>query len=345
MPELQAKVRSVVLDSILKGTIMMKLIFCRAALAALALGLAAQAAAQEWPGKPMRVVIPFAAGSVSEAIFRVMSPAVEARLGQRFVVESKPGADGHIGVSEVIRATADGYTLLLAPTANFAVTPHMFKNLGFDPLTALVPISLLADAPLLAVTGANVPPLNLKDLVEYMRASPGKYNYGSPGSGSPAHLAGAAFSQMTGNAMVYVPYKGTVPMISAMLAGDVQIAFPTLTGIIGQLKAGKLRAVVVLSRQRMPEVPDVPSSAEAGFPQFTGSNWWVLAAPHGTSARIIDRLYGEFRTSLADPDVRKRVNDLGHVPIGLSPAETTAFLKAESARYKSIVEIGKITSE
>lgn len=310
-----------------------------------ALFLSATASGQEWPAKPIRVVIPFAAGSVSEAIFRVMAPGVEGRLGQRFVVESKPGADGHIGVSEVIRAAADGYTLLLAPTANFSVTPHMFKNLGFDPLTALDPVSLLADAPLLAVTGANVPSRNLKELVDFVRASPGKYNYGSPGSGSPAHLAGAAFAQMTGNAMVYVPYKGTVPMISAMLAGDVQVAFPTLTGIIGQLKAGKLRAVAVLSRQRMAEVPEIPTTAEAGFPQLTGSNWWVLAVPHGTNPRIIDRLAGEFRTALADQDVRKRVNDLGHVPIGLAPAETAAFLKAESARYKSIVEIGKITAE
>ena len=310
-----------------------------------ALCLAAPAFAQEWPAKPMRVVIPFAAGSVSEAIFRVMSPPVEARLGQRFVVESKPGADGHIGVGEVIRAAADGHTLLLAPTANFAVTPHLFKNLGFDPLTALDPISLLADAPLLAVVGANVPSRNLKELVEYVRASPGKYNYGSPGSGSPAHLAGAAFAQMTGNAMVYIPYKGTVPMISAMLSGDVLAAFPTLTGIIGQLKAGKLRAVAVLSRQRMAEVPDVPTSAESGFPQFTGSNWWVLAAPHGTHPRIIERLYGEFKTSLGDQEIRKRVADLGHNTIGLSPAETATFLKAESARYKSIVEIGKITAQ
>ena len=314
-------------------------------LTALAIGLTPPASAQEWPAKPIRVVIPFAAGSVSEAIFRVMSPAIEGRLGQRFVVESKPGADGHIGVGEVIRSAADGYTLLLAPTANFAVTPHMFKNLGFDPLTALDPISLLADAPLLAVTGTNVPSRNLKELVEYVRAAPGKYNYGSPGSGSPAHLAGAAFSQLTGHALVYVPYKGTVPMVTAMLAGDVQVSFPTLTGIIGQLKAGKLRAIAVLSRQRMSEVPDVPTSAESGFPQFTGSNWWVLAAPRGTQGRIIDLLFSEFKTSLAEPDVKKRVADLGHVTIGYSPAETAAFLKTESARYKTIVEIGKISAD
>jgi len=300
---------------------------------------------QDWPAKPVRVVIPFAAGSVSEAIFRTMSPGVEADLGQRFIVESKPGADGAIGTGEVVRAAPDGYTLLLGPTAVYAVIPHMFSNLGFDPLTALDPISLLADAPLLAVVGASVPAKSLQDLASYVRASPGKFNYGSPGSGSPAHLTGAAFSQQTGNAVVYVPYKGTPPMVQALLAGDIQMAFPTWTGIIGPVKAGKLRVLAVMARERMPELPDVPTTVESGFPQLVSGNWWVLAAPHGTSPRIVERLAAEFRKVLADPAVRKRIGELGHVPIGLAPSETAAFLKSESARYKSIVERGGIRPE
>jgi len=301
--------------------------------------------AQDWPSKPIRVVIPFAAGSVSEAIFRTISPGVETSLGQRFIVESKPGADGAIGTGEVVRAAPDGYTLLLGPTAVYAVTPHMFRNLGFDPLTALDPISLLADAPLLAVIGTNVPARSLKELAEYVSANPGKFNYGSPGSGSPAHLTGAAFSQQTGNAMVYVPYKGTSPMVQALLAGDIQVAFPTLTGIIGPVKAGKLRVLAVMATQRMAELPDVPTTLEAGFPQLVGGNWWVLAAPHSTNSRIVERLAAEFRKALAEPGVRKRVSDFGHVAIGLAPAETAVFLRSESARYKSIVELGGIKPE
>ncbi|HKW38960.1 MAG TPA: tripartite tricarboxylate transporter substrate binding protein [Burkholderiales bacterium] len=300
---------------------------------------------QEWPARPVRVVIPFAAGSVSEAIFRTMAPGVEADLGQRFVVESKPGADGAIGTGEVVRAAPDGYTLLLGPTAVFAVIQHMFPNLGFDPLAALDPISLLADAPLLAVVGAGVPATSLEELARYVRASPGKYNYGSPGSGSPAHLTGAAFSQQTGNALVYVPYKGTPPMVQGLLAGDIQMAFPTLTGIIGPVKAGKLRILAVMSRERMAELPGVPTTVEAGFPQLVGGNWWVLAAPHGTSPRIVARLADDFRKALADGAVRKRIAELGHIPIGLAPAETAAFLKSESVRYKSIVERGGIRPE
>ena len=300
---------------------------------------------QDWPSRPIRVVIPFAAGSVSEAIFRTMAPGVEADLGQRFVVEAKPGADGAIGTSEVVRAAPDGYTLLLGPTAVYAVIPHLFPSLGFDPLAALDPVSLLADAPLLAVVGADVPVRSLDELTRYVRASPGKYNYGSPGSGSPAHLTGAAFSQQTGNAVVYVPYKGTPPMVQALLAGDIQMAFPTWTGIIGPVKAGKLRVLAVMSRERMSELPDVPTTVEAGFPQLVGGNWWVLSAPRGTSPRILSRLAEEFRKVLADAAVRKRIGELGHVPIGLPPAETAAFLKSESARYKSIVERGGIKPE
>ena len=301
--------------------------------------------AQEWPNKPIRVVIPFAAGSVSEAIFRTLSPGIEAKLGQRFLLESKPGADGAIGTADVERAAPDGYTLLLGPTAVFAVTPHMFRNLGFDPLTALDPISLLAEAPLLAVVGAGVPATSLHELAGYVRANRGKFNYGSPGSGSPAHLAGAAFSQQTDNSLVYVPYKGTPPMVQALLAGDIQVAFPTLTGIIGPVKAGRLKVLAVMARQRMAELPDVPTSVEAGFPQLVGGNWWVIAAPRGTNSRIIERLAADFRAALADAGVRKRVGELGHVPIGLAPAETATFLKSESARYKSIVELGGIKPE
>jgi tripartite-type tricarboxylate transporter receptor subunit TctC len=321
----------------------MKIISACIAMAAL---LAATAAlAQDWPAKPIRVIIPFAAGSVSEAIFRVMTPAVEAKLGQRFIVESKPGADGNIGTSEVVRSAPDGYTLLLAPTANFAVVPWLYKDLNYDPLTQLDPISLLADAPLIAVVGAQVPSRTLKEFADYARASPGKYNFGSPGTGSPAHLAGVAFSQMTGDSLVYIPYKGTAPMVQALLAGDIQAAFPTLTGVISNVRAGKIRILAVLARQRMAEIPDVPTSAEAGFPQLTGGNWWVLATPRGASPRIIERLYTEFRTVLGDADVRKRISDLGHVAIGLSPTETAVFLRSESARYRNIVEVGKIKLE
>ena len=302
-------------------------------------------AQQPWPAKPIRVVVPYAPGGVSEAIFRAMSQGIEARLGQRFYIENKPGADGNIGTGDVVRAAPDGYSLLLAPTANFAVTPHMYKDLNFDPLTGLDPVGLLVEAPLIITVSGNVPARTMKEFMELIRANPGKYNYGSPGSGSPAHLTVAQISQQAGNAMVYVPFKGTAPLVLAQLSGDVHITTYSLTAVHGQLKAGKLRALAITSKQRMAEIPDVPTTAEAGFPQYSGTNWWVVAGPRGTPRNVIDRLWTEFRTALAEPDVRKRIAETGHVPIPQGPAETAAFLKAESARYKKIVEDGNITAQ
>ena len=315
------------------------------AVVAFMFAMSLSAGAQEWPAKPIRIVVPYTPGGVSEAIFRAMSTGIEARLGQRFYLENKPGADGNIGTGEVVRAIPDGYTLLLAPTANFAVTPHMYKNLNFDPLTGLDPVGLLVEAPLILTVSANVPARTMKEFIDYIRANPGKYNYGSPGSGSPAHLTVAQISQQTGNSMVYVPFKGTAPLALAMLSGDVHISTYSLTAVAGHLKAGKLRGLAVTAKQRMAEIPDIPTTAEAGFPQYSGTNWWVLAAPRGTPTRIIDRLWAEFRSALAEPEVRKRIVETGHVPIPQGPAETVSFLRSESARYKKIVEDGNITAQ
>ncbi len=310
-----------------------------------ALALSSQVHAQAWPAKPIHVVVPNTAGSVGEVILRALAPRVEAKLGQRFVVDNKPGAAGNIGTAEVTRAATDGYTLLLAPTANYSVNQHLFPNLGFDPLAALEPVAMLAEAPLLAVVNAELPVRSLKALADYVRANPGKLNYGAPGTGSPSHLTGALFSQMTGNAMVYVPYKGIAPMVQALLANDIQVTFPTITTVLGALKSGRIRVLAVMARERLPELGDVPTTVEAGFPDLVFGNWWVLSAPRGTDPQAIERLSAEVRAALADPAVAKRIRDAGHVPTGLSREQTAAFLRSESARYKAIVETGRIKPE
>lgn len=314
-------------------------------LAALLVAAPLATTAQEWPAKPIRVVIPNTPGGVSEAIFRAMSPGIESRIGQRFFIDNKPGADGGIGGADVARAAPDGYSLLLGPTANYAVLQHLYKNLPFDPLTSYDFVGLLVEAPLILTVSANVPARNMKEFIEFIRANPGKYNYGSPGSGSPAHLTMAQIAQSTGNSMVYVPFKGTAPLALSMLAGDVHATTFSLVAVQGHLKAGKLRALAITSKTRMAEIPDVPTTAEAGFPQYSGTNWWVVAAPRGTPQKIIERLWQEFRTSLADAEVQKRVLATGHVPVPAGPAETLSFVRAESARYKKIVEDGKITAD
>jgi tripartite-type tricarboxylate transporter receptor subunit TctC len=316
-----------------------------ASIAGAVLALASPLAAQEWPAKPIHVVVPYAAGSVADVLFRTIAPPLEAKLGQRFVLDDKPGAAGNIGTAEAIRAAPDGYTLLLAPTANFAVNQHLFRDLGFDPLAALEPISLIAEAPLIAVVSRDVSAESLKELLAQAREHPGKLNYGSPGSGSPTHLTGALFSQLTGNAIVYVPYKGTPPMVQGLMANDIQIAFPTLTTVQGPLKAGRIRVLAVMAKQRLPELPEVPTTIEAGFPDLVSGNWWVIAAPRGTDARVIERLSAEIRAALADPAIRKRIAELGHLASGLAPDETARFLREESARYKAIVAAGGIRPE
>jgi len=301
--------------------------------------------AQEWPAKPIRVVVPFAAGSVAESIFRTMSSGIEAKLGQRFVVENRPGADAVIGTENVMRSAPDGYSLLIGSTSVFAVKQHMIRDLGFDPLTAFEPVSLLAEASLIAVVSPGVQSKSLKELSDFLRANSGRYNFGAQGAGSPTHLTGVFFSQQTGNSMVYVPYKGTPELVRALLTDDIQVAFPTLTAVAGQVRAGKLRVLAVMAKTRLDDLPEVPTTVESGFAQLAASNWWMLAAPARTPAPIVQRLAGEFRVALADPEVRKRLAAVGQTPMDISPGDTPAFLRAESARYKTIVERGGVTRD
>lgn len=314
-------------------------------LSALIACAASVASGQDYPAKPIHLVVPYSAGSVGEVLFRLLAPVLEPRLGQRFVIDARPGADGNIGMTEVARAANDGYTLLFAPTANFAVVAHLYKNLAFDPVNSFEPVTMVAENWPLCTVGASVPARSMKELADLVRANPGKYNYGSQGTGSPTHLIGAAFSQLNGNAMVHIPYKGTPPMLQAILSGDIQLTFASMTAVLPQLKAGKLRALAVMGRERQSELPELPTTIEAGFPQLVMSNWWVVAAPRGTPARIVERLNAEIRNALADPDVKRRYTELGHVPRGLSPADTVAFIKSESARYLKIVEAGQIKLE
>lgn len=306
----------------------------------LAVGLASlgrSASAQAWPSRPIRVIYPYQGGGVGDAMIHLMEPVLEQRFKQAFFLDIKSGAAGNIGTAEAVRAAPDGYTLLMAPTANYSVNQYLFK-LGFDPLTQLDPVVAIAEAPLIAVVGPGVTTSSLKQISEQVRAPGSRFNYGSPGAGSPTHLAGASFSLLHGNVMEHISFRGTAPMVQAMLSSDVQIAFPTLTPVLGQLKAGKLRALAVLSKQRLPELPDVPTAAEAGFPDLVFGNWWVLSAPRGTDPALINRLSAEIRQLLTDPAMRAKFGEIGHVPLGYGPAETAAFVRAEAGKYKSLIE-------
>lgn len=300
--------------------------------------------AQDWPSKPIRIVSPNTAGGVGDTLFRIVQPALEAKLGQRFVIDNRTGAAGNIGTAEVVRAKSDGYTLLVAPTANFAVNQHLFANIGFDALKDLEPIAVLGEAPLIAVTSISAPN-TLKDFMAQAKANPRKYNFGSPGAGSPTHLAGVSFSQLSGNSLVHIAYRGTPPLVLAMMADEVQLAFPTLTPVATQLRAGKLKAIAVMGKERIAELPNVPTAAEAGFPDMLFGNWWVLAAPAGTDPKIVAKLSAEVRAALAEPAAKAKLAEAGHVAMNMNSAEIAVFLRSESIRYKTLIERNGIKLE
>ena len=293
--------------------------------------------AQTWPSKPIRIVYPYAGGGVGDAIFRLFEPSLEQRLKQSFFIDNKAGAAGNIGTGDAVNAAPDGYTFLLAPTGNYSVNQYLFK-LGFDPLSQLEPVVAIADAPLLVVVSPGVTATSLKQLSDQVRAPGSRFNFGSPGAGSPSHLAGASFSLMHGNAVEHISFRGTAPMTQSMLSNDVQMAFPTLLAVAAQVKAGKLRPLAVLSKQRIPELPELPTAAEAGFPELLFGNWWVLSAPKGTAPTVISRLSTEIRQLMAEPEIKRKLADMGQMPLGYGPAETAAFIRAESTKYKTLIE-------
>ena len=307
---------------------------------AIAAGMAAATGsnlAQTWPSKPIRIVYPYAGGGVGDAIFRLFEPSLEQRLKQSFFIDNKAGAAGNIGTGDAVNAAPDGYTFLLAPTGNYSVNQYLFK-LGFDPLSQLEPVVAIADAPLLVVVSPGVTATSLKQLSDQVRAPGSRFNFGSPGAGSPSHLAGASFSLMHGNAVEHISFRGTAPMTQSMLSNDVQMAFPTLLAVAAQVKAGKLRPLAVLSKQRIPELPELPTAAEAGFPELLFGNWWVLSAPKGTAPTVISRLSTEIRQLMAEPEIKRKLADMGQMPLGYGPAETAAFIRAESTKYKTLIE-------
>ncbi len=316
---------------------------CLAFAAALVAG-SAQSQPADWPSKPIRVVYPFAAGGVGDTSFRLIAPVIEAKIGQRFVLEPRPGAAGNIAAQEVARAAPDGHTLLIASTSVLSVNPYLFLNLGFDPQGFEAITTFSESAPIVFINAA-LPARSLKEFIAYAGANPGKLNFGSPGVGSPSHLVSEMVSQLANARMTHIPYKGTPPMIAAILSNEVQMISTTYSFAAPHVKAGKLRVLAATSRQRLPDAPDVPTAREAGYPELTASNWWGLVAPKGTPARIVDRLSSETRSALADPGIQKRMIDMSMVPLGSTPAEFAALIRDESARWKAVIARAGIKPE
>jgi tripartite-type tricarboxylate transporter receptor subunit TctC len=299
---------------------------------------ASLAQAQTYPAKPIRIVNPYAAGNTGDISFRTILPVLEARLGQRFVLENKPGATGNIGAQEVARSEPDGYTLLLAPNNNFVINQFLFKSIGYDPLTSFEPITIISDAPSVIVVQPSLQVSTLRELQALARSKPGTLNFGSPGSGTPPHLAAEWFAKLADVKLAHIPYRGSPAAIVGLLSNDVQIYFSILSAVEGHLKAGTLKPLAVAASSRLNSLPDVPTTAESGFPELVTGTWWGIFAPRGTDKKIVDRLASDVRAALADSTVSNRFREMGMTPGAEQSQELAQRISTEARSWGKIIQ-------
>ena len=306
------------------------------------------AAAQEYPSRPIHVIIPFGSGSLADAVPRLIQPALEASLGQRLVIENRPGAGGNVGAQAVASAAPDGYTVMMAATNNLVINQYMFRDMKFDPLTDLVPVSLVVDVPLILQVNPAVPANTLGEFIAYAKANPGKLNFASPSPGTLPHLAMEIFARSAGLDLVHVPFKGGGPAMNALISNEVQAMLIGYATTAGQVKAGKVRPLAIASAKRLAALPQVPTFAEAGFPDLQAAvpgNWWGMVAPRGTPAPIVHRLAAEIAKALADPATRKKYEDLGLTPVGSTPEQFAAGLPDQARKWRAVLQaMGKLAN-
>lgn len=306
--------------------------------------LPAHALAQAWPTKPIRFVVPFAPGGSSEIIARAAAVEMAKALGQNVFVDNKPGASGNIAMAEVARAT-DQHTIILGHIGTLAVNPYMFDKLPYDVNRDFRPVSLLAKVPSLYVVNPAVPAKNLAEFIAMAKAKPGTMNYGSAGNGSAGHLA-MEYLKMTANIFItHIPYKGTGPQLTDLLAGRLEAASVGASAILQHIKAGKLRCIATGSAQRLPQLPDVPTVAEQGFPGFEMTQWYGILAPASMAQSSIDRLAGDAQNAMKSHGALERLNQDAAQSVGGTPAQFAQFIGQEQKRWKQVVERARIKPE
>ena len=298
---------------------------------------APHAAAQAWPSKPIRMVVPFAPGGATDIIGRLVALKLGQRLGQPIVIENKPGAGTTIGNAAVAKAEPDGYTLLFAPTP-FVITQALYPTLPYDGTRDFAPVALLAVSPFILVVNDALPARNIADLVNLAKAKPGALTFCSAGSGSVPHLAGELFKLNAGVDIVHVPYKGGGPAITDLVGGQVNMMFATPIEVMQHVQSGKLRVLATTASRRLPSLPDVPTVEEGGVPQFEVYAFFGILAPAGTPRDIVDRIAGEAERVMADPEVRQRFAEQSAEARVLPPAAFTTFLAAEKAKWANVVK-------
>jgi tripartite-type tricarboxylate transporter receptor subunit TctC len=309
----------------------------------LLLALITAAAAQDYPNRPVRVIVPFPPGGVNDTVGRLISTHLSERLGKQFVVENKAGAASIVGSEIAANAPKDGYTLLVVSLVN-AVNPWLYK-LPYDPANAFTPVAFLATAPNVMVVNPQLPAQSVQELIELAKAKPGDVPYATAGVGSFMHLSAALFVQMTGVDMMHVPFKGGGPAMTDLVAGNTKMGFATTITTTPLVKSGRLKALGVGSLKRSASLPDVPTLSESGVPGYECANWIGLVAPAGTPADIVEKVNREILAIVDLPDVQKRFADQGAEAVRMSPSEFGAFMAKETAKWERVVKEGKIKRE
>jgi tripartite-type tricarboxylate transporter receptor subunit TctC len=304
--------------------------------------LAAQAqGAGNYPNQPIRMIVPFAPGGASDFAARLLQPGMSQFLGQQIVVDNRAGAAGNVGMDVAARAAPDGYTVFLGNVGTISINPTLFEgSLTLKPEKDFAPVTLVAETPGLLIANEKFPPNSVKEFVDYVKKNPGKVNYASPGSGSLNRLEMEVFRKAAGLDMTHIPYKGGAgPATADVMGGHVEVMFVTISSAISFVKAGRLKAYAVTTRERVPSLPDVPTMIESGYPESVSSSWQGLLVPAGTPRPIIDKLYAAVTQAMTDKTVRDRMSEAGVFPItSKSPEDFKAYLDAENAKWSRVVK-------
>jgi len=311
--------------------------------AALAATIAAPfARAQSWPSRPIRVLVGYPPGGFTDVTARLICEKLQARLGQPVIVDNKPGANGIVAVDALAKAAPDGNTFAVVIAAHAANT-SLYKKLPYDPKKDFAPVSLIGLSPLVAAVPNDSPTKSAKDLLAYAKANPGKISYGSSGNGSAVHLSTELLKSLTGTRMVHIPYRGSAAALTDLMGGQFQLFMDAAQGLIGPGKAGKVTLIGVASEKRLPALPDVPTFLEQGVRGFVASTWAGMLAPANTPATIVKRMADEIAAIVRQDDVRARLEAMGTIPVGSSPAEFDQFIAEETAKWGKVIREAKVT--
>lgn len=308
-----------------------------AAAVLLAATIAPAEAAEPFPTRPVRIVVPFGPGGTSDVVTRIVSPTLTELWGQQLVVDNRPGAGGNIGSELVARASADGYTLVMATVATHGIGPSLYTKLPFHPVKDFAPISLLASTPSVVIVNPSVPVGSVKDLIAFARSKPGQILFGSAGNGGSLHMSGELFNSMTGVKLVHVPYKGTAAALVDLMSGQIHIMFDTLPSAIPHIKTKKVKAVAVTSTSRIQALPDLPTVSESGVPGYEVTSWYGPLAPAATPRSIVQKLQADFIRTANLPEVRQRLTAAGADPIGSTAKRFAAFIETELRKWAKVV--------